>query len=493
MIRTMDTTFSCLLGLAAFGLLPSIQAQEPPSQDTLVRLPTSASSVTVVHALPEGRRGADIIGHPEFHTQMLPTRGGSVEVNVSSEPVWIIEGELPAQGDVSVDASPFGFHPALAPGFGFDYAEEIGVRWHRPGLYLMWVLGQPDVSSDDYVWDLFDRDVRAVPRGMRQMRNLCVCHDAMIQVPNRPLIEAVKRPEIDVSQHTDGTTYRPKDVAKYQRWVRAVVERYDGDGVDDMPGLTAPIKYWQVDNEPPRRREGYPDLVRITSQAVKEADPTARVLIGGLEIPFDDYRDRIYETEQLPMLRELRGKGIDILDLHWFGHLDEAQKLPKAIERVSRDLKQCGFENTAIWFTEMGTYSGGPRHHQGHPLPLQSERQQAAEMLQRHVVAMGEGVEKLFWAWGMTEGFVNVHDNDYFDNTGFVYDGIGPDDPGRGTKKIVYWTYQRMTGLLQHWDAKLPERLPLGEAAVGYRFRTSNAAEGAILVLWLDPTAGHTK
>ncbi|MBM4088362.1 MAG: hypothetical protein FJ276_02875 [Planctomycetes bacterium] len=493
MIRTMNTTFFCLLGLAVFGFLPGIQAQVACSQDTLVRLPTSASSVTVVHALPDGQRGADIIGRPEFHTQTLPARNGSIEVNVSSEPVWIIEGELTARAGVLVDASPFGFHPALAPGFRFVYAEEIGVRWHRPGLYLMWVLGQPDVSHDHYVWDLFDRDVRAVPPGMRQMRNLCVCHDAMIQVPNRPLIEAVKRPEIDVSQHTDGTTYRPKDVAKYQRWVRAVVERYDGDGVDDMPGLAAPIKYWQVDNEPPRRREGYADLVHITSQAVKEADATASVLIGGLEIPFEDYRERIYETEQLPILRELQGTGIDIVDLHWFGHLGEASRLPKALERVRKDLQQCGFENTAIWFTELGTYSGGPRHHQGHPLPFQSERQQAAEMLQRHVVALGEAVGKLFWAWGMTEGFVNVHDNDYFDNTGFVYDGIGPDDPGRGTKKIVYWTYQQMTGLLQHWDGKPPERLPLGEAVVGYQFRMSNAAEGAILLLWLDQTAGRVK
>ena len=141
------------------------------------------------------------------------------------------------------------------------------------------------------------------------------------------------------------------------------------------------------------------------------------------------------------------------------------RKLPKAIERVRSDLKQYGFEKTAIWFTEMGTYSGTPRHHQGHPLPFQSERQQATEMVKRHVVALGEGVEKLFWAWGMIEGFVNVHDNDYFDNTGFVYDGIGPDDPGRGTKKVAYWTYQKMTGLLQHWDGKPPEKLSLGDGS----------------------------
>jgi hypothetical protein len=485
MNRITAFMFACGLGLAVYGILPSIQAQERSSQGTLVRLPTRASGVTAVHALPQKQRGADITGRPEFQTRTLAARDGRVEVTVSPEPLWIIEGELPAQPSGSANASPFGFHPALAPRFGFDFAKHIGVRWHRPGLYLMWVLGQPDLSRDNYTWELFDRDVKAVPPGMRQMRNLCVCHDAMVQNPKRPLLEAVKRPQIDVSQHVEGTTYRPKNVVKYQRWVRAVVERYNGDGVDDMPGLMAPIKYWQVDNEPPRRRDGYADLVRITSQAVKEADPTAKVLIGGLEIPFDDYRERIYEREQLPILQQLQGKCIDLVDLHWFGHLDESRRLPKALERFRSDLRQCGFDNTPIWFTEVGTYSDTPRHRQGHPLPFQSEQQQATEMVKRYVVALGEGIEKLFWAWGMIEGFVNVHDNDYFDNTGFVYDGIGPGDPGRGTKKIVFWTYQRMTSLLQHWDGKLPEKVSLGEEVVCYRFQTA-AADRAVLVVWQE-------
>ena len=106
-------------------------------------------------------------------------------------------------------------------------------------------------------------------------------------------------------------------------------------------------------------------------------------------------------------------------------------------------------------------------------------------MVKRHVVALGEEIEKLFWAWGMIEGFVNVHDNDYFDNTGFVYDGIGPGDPGRGTKKIAFWTYQRMTGLLQHWDGKPPEKTSLDEEVVCYRFRTA-AADRAVLVVWQE-------
>lgn len=44
--------------------------------------------------------------------------------------------------------------------------------------------------------------------------------------------------------------YVVADEAAYTAWVTAAVERYDGDGVDDMPGLLAPIRHWEVDNEP---------------------------------------------------------------------------------------------------------------------------------------------------------------------------------------------------------------------------------------------------
>ena len=56
MNRTISKSFACLVGLAVFGILPSIQAQKAGSQGTPVRLPTSVPSVTVVHALPQGHR-----------------------------------------------------------------------------------------------------------------------------------------------------------------------------------------------------------------------------------------------------------------------------------------------------------------------------------------------------------------------------------------------------------------------------------------------------
>ena len=57
-----------------------------------------------------------------------------------------------------------------------------------------------------------------------------------------------------------------------------MVERYDGDGVDDMPGLEIPVKHWEIDNEPSQGRTHAPfyvDLVVATAAAVRAAAAVA--------------------------------------------------------------------------------------------------------------------------------------------------------------------------------------------------------------------------
>lgn len=94
----------------------------------------------------------------------------------------------------------------------------------------------------------------------------------------------------------------PHDWEAYEAWVTAVVERYDGDGVDDMPGLGVKIKHWEAMNEPdlnfrlepqpePEEELGlnffvgepaeYAELLKRTYAGVKAADLEAEVLIAG--------------------------------------------------------------------------------------------------------------------------------------------------------------------------------------------------------------------
>lgn len=79
----------------------------------------------------------------------------------------------------------------------------------------------------------------------------------------------------------------PADLSAYADFVTSMVERYDGDGIDDMSGLEIPIKHWAVANEP------YCDstdtdcqadiltLLETTYTAVKAADSNAVVFMGG--------------------------------------------------------------------------------------------------------------------------------------------------------------------------------------------------------------------
>ena len=444
-----------------------------------IKVPTAAKVVRVVHALPAGERPAE---PPSFTEERHEARDGFVEVKLTNEPLWIIEGPLPNNEQLSHDKSPFGFHPASVHDDDYRNARQIGVVWDRGGLYLQWVLSQPDPKGP-ISWAMFDRYFEHLPSGFCTLKNITVAHDGMVKHPGRrPMKRAPWLRPVDVTRHLEGTTYRPKDTEGYLAWVRAAVERYDGDGVDDMPGLRTPAKHWQVDNEPPRRREGFPALQRMTYQAIKQADPEAKVLVGGLRLPIPKLM-KLYEQEDLNILRELNGTSIDIYDVHWYGYAGDYVELGPALARLRKDLRRLGFGEIPIWFTEMGTHSGSPaadgRHH-----PSQTERAQAAEMVRRYVSLLGHGVEKVFWAWGMREGFSDPRDNDYFDTTGFIYDGLGPDDRGRGVKKSAYWGYQKMTTLLRYWNGSRPEKLQVEEGVTAFRFPFGNGR--GIVAIWLN-------
>jgi len=91
--------------------------------------------------------------------------------------------------------------------------------------------------------------------------------------------------------------YAPCDIGAYTAWLEATVERYDGDGLNDMPGLEYPMRHWEVANEPEMQKPGltffqedsaaYLDLLRESYKAIKAADPLSVVLLGGQAGMFD--------------------------------------------------------------------------------------------------------------------------------------------------------------------------------------------------------------
>lgn len=85
--------------------------------------------------------------------------------------------------------------------------------------------------------------------------------------------------------------YAPCDDESYQAWLGAAVERYDHDGIDDMPGLQYPLRYWEILNEPAMQgpeltffqedSAAYLEILKLSYTTIKGADPNAVVLPGG--------------------------------------------------------------------------------------------------------------------------------------------------------------------------------------------------------------------
>ncbi|MFG0330996.1 MAG: hypothetical protein ACF8PN_13990 [Phycisphaerales bacterium] len=74
----------------------------------------------------------------------------------------------------------------------------------------------------------------------------------------------------------------PTDMDQWLAYLEAVIERYDGDGYNDMPGLTRPVKYWQIENEFLHMwldtEESLHDFVRLSAAHIRLADPEAKII-----------------------------------------------------------------------------------------------------------------------------------------------------------------------------------------------------------------------
>ncbi len=363
-----------------------------------------------------------------------PQTTTAVDLDTPSPPAPIAASSL----------SPFGFHPASvsAPGYpenGFVDAQYIGVRWHRPWLYANWFLIQPDLGSQSYDFTRFDRQYGAVPAGIDILANIA---------PGKPLL---------AQGYTLPGSYLPSDEQQYRTFVMATVERYDGDGLEDMPGLSNPIKHWQVGNEPNVQRwSDFAALQRMTYLAIKAACQDCTVLIGGAT-GFPAGYVAGFDAQYAPILAELAGQYVDVFDFHWYGSAQGEYRLvdgltgADVLDHIRSTLTAYGFPaDMPIWITEMGAYSGDPADAPRFVVPPQSEGQQAGDYSRRFIYPLSCGVEKVFPAFGLMEGF--KHNDGYFDHTGLIYDGRDSGDPGLGVKKLAYYTYKKMTELLEGAD-----------------------------------------
>jgi len=391
----------------------------------------------------------------------------------------LIQRESVPLGNSGYQNVPFGFHTGNAfpedmmvhnpnditdPEIwgNYAYARDIGINWERPGMYASIPL-----PKSGFLWpQLTDRIYLTVPRSINILANIDVRSFTVTRSPKMP--EELWNLTV---YHPGVTNLELINEKLYIQFVKDLIERYDGDGYKDAPDLKNPIKYWQIDNELPgipplgvtseasepenekwfkASVNNYAHILQITSKAIKSSDPTAKVIMAGMP-DIGPGTEKIFREYYLKVLEKLNDRYIDIFDYHFYGDAKDSWKIMKYAYRMIREgLDGIGCENTKIWITETGTYSGRPHDVQGYA-PLQSEKEQAIDLFRRLIYPITFGVKKVFWAWGVVDCGVSKGPDGYM---GLIYSGERAGEPGYGVKKLSYYTYKILCEKLKgsDWD-----------------------------------------
>lgn len=180
------------------------------------------------------------------------------------------------------------------------------------------------------------------------------CHDDKCAAPPRD--EFYPNAKFGMAQGIPEYRCNPCSNDNYKDFLTKLVDRYDGDGSNDMPKLEIPIKYWEISNEPSMGQDsentlnfymqdeaGYVELLKQSYAIIKEACPDCQVVQGGAagsSPDMLDYWDKVFELGG--------GQYFDIANIHYIGQGDinslNVKPFKKILDKHNLD--------KPIWVTE---------------------------------------------------------------------------------------------------------------------------------------------
>lgn len=336
---------------------------------------------------------------------------------------------------------------------------------------------------------------------------------------------------------------KPEFLDDYAAYVQAMVERYDADGHEDMPGLLYPVRYWEIEAEWgtfwPATVAEYLDLLRVAHRVVKEADPEAQVILQGFLLwsIFEgnpdprDLQRRLSDAKFGQGRRALLAGATEVLgypslfDAVEYHSLSDWTEVFATVRFLREEMRKHGYEkpiwagdvnfniNPMLWWGRPNyPYTGAQKNailkwlaamkNPKDPLHAQAQRwfraEQARFTAKKLISCMGEGLA------GINMG--NLEDWEVLSilpqisgTAGFcgLIDRQPPrrmDDPRKpGQPRPAYWTMKLVIEKLGR--CRSPQRLShLGKNIYAWRFQapTSQAPDDpqSTLALWYEPPIG---
>lgn len=330
----------------------------------------------------------------------------------------------------------------------------------------------------------------------------------------------------------------------YQDYVFNFVERYDGDGSDDLPGLLYPILDYEIETEAQHgvywngTADEYVTLLKAGYEAVKKANPKARVILSGfaffdvfdegplneeeiarlidelpLRYPRGDVRHKFGEKfrSQLEFnARILREK--DYFDLVEFHLLSYYKSIPGIVKWIRGQMVKNGYEKP-VWMGDAGAvivpcsdkkgfrsawltytiFSKAPYHNGDELFEILKTRrnkpglsyqdvrswfdaEQARILVKALVLAMGEGIEgSNWWTWKDVPQLLRSN------GAGRSWALCGLIDDDNQSKRPVFYTYKLLIKKLGAFSSV--EKLAIRPDVNAYKFIVKG---NPVYVMWYD-------
>jgi hypothetical protein len=257
-----------------------------------------------------------------------------------------------------------------------DDAVALGIKWIRNDLD--WAEIQP-ISATDYNWGPFDRVVEAT--GKRGLTLL-------------PTITYT--PPWAWSPGCSTHTCAPAHADEFAKFAGEAASRYSGITTWEIWNEQNTQRFWQPRPDP----VAYATLLQLTAASIRKANPSAKILIGGLSIT-----GVITPQDFLTVLVRSGGThGVDGVGLHPYTYPGLASERgpwvsPRedgntGLQSLRSIFTKAGIPELPIWITEYGAPTGGGADSSDH---VTETRQAEIATDAVETAAADDGVAALFW------------------------------------------------------------------------------------------------
>ncbi|MBK8047991.1 MAG: hypothetical protein IPK16_13160 [Anaerolineales bacterium] len=282
--------------------------------------------------------------------------------------------------------------------------------------------------------------------------------------------------------------------AEMAQFVGALVERYDGDGIDDAPGAPRVFDF-EFYNEPDQGPVGtyerwglygaqYAAMLKAVYPAVKAANPKAQVIFGGLA--YDFFTDQSEDpANNGPFVRKFlddvlkagAGPYFDVMNFHFYplfgGYwTDDFPKdgpgLVEKTEAIRAVMAKYGVTKPVI-ITEMGWHNN-----ESAGVPHGSDKLQVRYVVQLYVQAFATDIKAAAW-WPLGDA-----GDPYIYNSGLVTNY----ELGAPQRKKAYAAYQVFVQRMG--SVEFVKEVKNSDDIKAYRFY-DKANQRTMYVAWTNP------